>query len=115
MATIETVRHTAGQLLGIVRHPEGLRAEHDELLTQAYNEVYDKLKEENLNEWSAAGPVPDRFVDPVAGLMAFKLTDRLGISGDRYARILARRNSAMTEIRTIATPPYNSTEEADYF
>lgn len=115
MATIEEVRHKAGRLLGVTRFGQALRAEDDQLLAEAYTQVYDELKDEGLDIWAPSGVVPDKIAPHLAALMAFNVVDDKGVSAERYSRILNQRNIAKPEIRKYATPPYESVDEpADY-
>jgi len=115
MADIQAVRKRAGMLLGIVSQPESLRAEHDALFVEIYDEVYDDLDREGLAEWSKAGAVPDSVAPHVAALMAFSAAVPLKISGEQFNRVLALRNVAKPEIRKIVLPDFESLERpVDY-
>ena len=102
-------------MLGIVKKPESLRSEHDTILTEAYDQEYAALKKEGLAIWASSGTVPDAVMPHLAALMAFQVADDLGISNDRYNRILSRRNVAMPEIRAYVTPEYEYTDDPTDF
>ena len=115
MATVAETKHKAGRMLGIARFGQSLKSEHDLLLQESYEQIYDDLDEEGLAIWASTGEVPERVVKHVAALIAFDVADDLGVAGDRYTRILAKRNVAMPEIRRLTTPAHESVEEeTDY-
>jgi hypothetical protein len=115
MATVDETKHKAGRMLGVVRFGQSLNSAHDLLLQEAYEQVYDDLAEEGQAIWASTGDVPRRVMPHVAALMAFSVTTDVGVSGDRYAAILAQRNVAKPEIRRLTTAAHETVNEpADY-
>jgi hypothetical protein len=115
MATVSETKHKAGRMLGVVRMNQALKPDHDALLEEAYGQVYDDLKEEGHAIWASTGTIPDSCMPHVAALMAFSVTTDVGVSGERYAAILAQRNVAKPEIRRLVTAAHETVNEpTDY-
>jgi|TARA_Y100000296_G_scaffold87229_1_gene130775 hypothetical protein len=117
MATKAEVRDMAAGLLG--RHRLG-QAINDALkirLDQAYDYVYADLKDEQLTIWASAAnsTIPNGVAPHVASLMAFDATSDVGVSQERFERILIKRNIAKPMIRKIVTPIYESLDESEDF
>lgn len=113
MATTRSqLRQRAAQLLGITRLGQARRAEYDARLTDAYATVYADLKKDALNTWaSTSDAINDALVPHLAALMAFECCDDIGVSNDRYARIMAKRNVATGEIRRLVKPNHESLDD----
>jgi hypothetical protein len=115
MATVAETKHKAGRMLGVVRMLQALKAEHDALLQEAYDQAYADLDEEGYATWASTGEVPDAVMPHLAALMAFSVCTDLGVSAERYQAILAQRNVAMPNIRRLTTPAHESVDEpTDY-
>lgn len=115
MATVAETKHKAGRMLGVVRMLQSLKPDHDALLQEAYTQAYADLKEEGYATWTSTGAVPDPVMPHLAALMAFSCTTDIGVSGERYAAILANRNVAKPEIKRLVTAAHETVEEpTDY-
>ena len=107
----------AAGLLGRHRLGQAITDDIKIRLDQAYDYVYADLKDEQLTIWASASgaTIPDGVAPHVAALMAFDATSDIGVSEERYQRILVKRNIAKPNIRKIVTPIYESLDEQTDF
>jgi len=105
MATLAELRDTAAGLLGRHRLGQAIPDSLKVRLDRAYDYVYSDLKDEQLTIWSstAGTTIPDGVAPHVAALMAFEASSDIGVSEERYQRILIKRQLALPGIRKIVT------------
>ena len=113
-ATVTTqadIRSRAASMLGRLRLGQSLDDVLDTRLQKAYNEVYLDLKDDQIVTWAQAADLPSAMVPHVVALMAFNCTTDIGVSDDRYQRIVNARNIAKREIRRLSTPQYEAVDK----
>lgn len=115
MATKAELRSKVAQTLGILPIGQTLASQHQTRIDEAYDEVYNDLREEGLNVWASDGECPDRVTPWMVAYMASTLTEDYPISEARYVRIMNKAGTngdrAKREIRRVTTPAYVSTDE----
>lgn len=111
MATVAETKQRAGEFLGVVGVGGTLSAPADARLQQAYDEEYADLKDDGLAIWASTGTVPNDVMPHLAALMAYNAADSFGVSGERFNRIVVRRNAAPAKIRSAVTPAYESFDD----
>lgn len=115
MATKAKVKEEAAHILGILRPGQSLVAPYILKIEEYWDETYDELKEEELDVFPTAGPVPDRLKPHLAVLIAMKGAETFGIPDARYMRLVTKQGAALREIRKHVQPKYESeTEQEDY-
>lgn len=82
---------------------------------QAYNEVYDDLKDQSLNFWSNIGEIPNRFVPYVSALIIENLKVGIPISQERYARVFPTIQKAKFKISELGSQKYETTSKPVYY
>ena len=116
MATAATIRNKASFKLGIGARGQTLEGSVSKDLDEAYDEVYARLRDEDLVNWHSTSEVPDEIVSPVVDLVAFSRVDEYGVSGERYQRIAIAANQAEIRIRRSIQDDYFTDEsEAKYY
>ena len=119
MATKAEVRNTAAGMLGRRRLGQAITNDLKTRLDEAYNYVYADIKDEGLNTWASTGAIPDEVAPMVSALMAYNATNDVGVSKERYARIVAVTGldgeRAMQKIRRKTTPDWESLDEPEDF
>lgn len=107
--------------LGLVRLNGSLQNQDNTRISSAYDEVYERLKEEGLAVWSSTGTVPTSIVPYVCLLMAQNcvMSGSYGVPIDRYQRIMSEAGPdgrrARANISAIVIPEQESTIEVkDY-
>lgn len=88
--------------------PQGQQATNAQStdLKAAYDEVYDRLAEDDLVTWGSGQNVPDRFVQPVVALMAANRVNEWSVPQAKMQAIISEANNAMTLIRRLVAEPY---------
>ena len=86
MATAAEIRDKAAFKLGVKTLGQALENSVSKDLDEAYTEVYNRLRAEDLVNWDSAAEVPDDIVSPVVDLVAFARAVEYGIAGQRYQR-----------------------------
>ncbi len=99
MATAAQIRDKAGFKLGVKDLGQALENSVSSDLEDAYQEVYSRLRDEDLVSWSLISEVPNELVSPVVDLVAFARADEYGVSGERYQRIAIAASQAEIRIR----------------
>jgi len=117
MATLDDVRNLAAGLLGRHRLGQAINNDVKVRLDSAYDYVYADLKDEQLTIWAKASGtvIPDGVAPHVAALMAFDSTGDIGVSDERYQRIVNKTALAKPAIRKIVTPIYESLDDSEDF
>ena len=116
MATAAEIRDKAGSKLGIKTLGQALENSVSSDLDEAYIEVYDRLRAEDLVNWDISAEVPSDIVDPVVYLVAFARATEYGIAGERYQRIASLASHSETRIRRSLQNDYFTDEtEAKYY
>ena len=116
MATAAEIRDKAGLKLGVRALGQTLDNAVSSDLDAAYDEVYAKLRDEDLVSWHSTAEVPDELVSPVVDLVSFARVDEYGVSGERFQRIALAASSAEIRIRRSLEDDYfKDTNEAQYF
>ena len=115
MATKATIRDRAANELGLLPVGQSLASQHSTRLETAYDEVYAQLKVEGLNVWASDASCADELTPHVVALVAFNCLNTYPVSGDRYQRITFTASQAVSRIKALVTPEYESIEEpTDY-
>lgn len=115
MATKAEVKNETLYLLGLLAVGDTAAAADDTYMDTKWDVVFDDLKDEGLDGWPTAGPVPDKCVDHVAALMALSAMDTYSVDQVRYQRIVNKAQVAKIEIRRLLTPRHESLDEpVDY-
>lgn len=113
------IRDRAATELGRLRLGQGLQHQDKERIEAAYDEVYDEIADDGLAVWPQAGPVPDKLVPYVSGLVALRCANTYGISGERMQRITLLTGSdgrgAMRRIRWLVEQEYESPDDPTDF
>jgi hypothetical protein len=116
MATAAQIRDKAGFKLGVKALGQALENSVSSDLDDAYTEVYNRLRDEDLVSWDISAEVPDEVVSPVVDLVAIARVDEYGVSGERYQRISIAASQAEIRIRRSLQDDYFTNEnEAVYF
>ena len=115
MATKAEVRSRVAHMLQRVRLGQSLPSDLSARIDDAYDEVYQDLKDDQLVTWASAGTIPDKVAPHLIALMAFNCTDSIHVSDSLLQRITAKRNIAKREIRRVVTPQYESLDEPEDF
>ena len=80
MTTKANVKQQAGELLKLVAVGQGIPAEYDSVLDDAWDEVTARLQVLELAAWDTAGPIPDEVTPYFAGLMGLHKMNQVGTS-----------------------------------
>jgi hypothetical protein len=116
MATAADIRNKAGALLGVKALGQTLQNSVSSDLDAAYDEVYARLRDEDLVSWHSTAAVPDEVVSPVVDLVAFARVNEYGVSSERYQRIAIAASQAEIRIRRSLQDDYFTDQsEAVYF
>jgi len=116
MATAAEIRDKAGFKLGVKTLGQALENSVSSDLDEAYNEVYDRLRAEDLVNWDISADIPTDVVDPVVYLVAFSRAVEYGVSGERYQRIAIAASQSETRIRRSLQDDYFEDEsEAKFY
>lgn len=116
MATAATIRNKAASKLGVKAIGQTLESAVSSDLDAAYDEVYARLRDEDLVSWHSTAEVPDELVSPVVDLVAFARADEYGVSNERYQRLMLAASQAETRIRrSIQDDYFTDEEEAKYY
>ena len=116
MATAAQIRDKAGFKLGVKALGQALENSVSSDLDDAYTEVYNRLRDEDLVSWDVAAEIPDEVVSPVVDLVAFSRVDEYGVSTERYQRIVSAASQAEVRIRRSLQDDYFTNQnEASYF
>jgi len=85
-------------------------------IDEAWDAVFDDLKDEQLAIWAIAGPLPKAsLLPPVADLMAFDCSGDIHVSAALQNKINLRLVRAKPAIRRIVTPTFRSVTEPEDF
>ena len=115
MATKAEVRSRVAEMLQRVRLGQSIPSALTTRINDAYDEVYQDLKDDQLVTWAVAGTIPDKVAPHLVALMAFNCTDSVHVSDALFNRIVAKRNIAKNEIKRVTTPQYESLDEPEDF
>ena len=116
MATAAQIRNKAGFLLGVKALGQTLTNSVSSDLDEAYDEVYARLRDEDLVSWHSTQDVPDELVSPVVDLVAFARINEYAVSDSRYQRISLAASQAEIRIRRSLQDDYfTNQDEAVYF
>ena len=116
MATAAEIRNKAGSKLGIKAFGQALENAVSSDLDAAYDEVYARLRDEDLVSWHSTAEVPAELVSPVVDLVAFARVDDYGVSGEKYQRIAVAATQAEIRIRRSLQDDYfQDDNEAVYY
>ncbi len=118
MATPLEVKNSALRSLGVIRFRGAADPEHQAEISEAYDELYARLKDEELVSWSATGNIPAKWATTVIDLLAFSRANQFSVSNDRFAR-LAGAASVAERYKFVLnaddyTPPVEEEEPTDY-
>ena len=114
MATAAEIRDKAGFMLGVKTLGQALENSVSSDLDDAYTEVYERLRAEDLVNWTT--DIPNDVVSPVVDLVAFARATQYGVSGERYQRIILAAQQAEIRIRRSLQDDYFTDEtEAKYY
>lgn len=105
MASVNEVKAQALRELGVLQVGQDADAQDDAEMEDAYNAVYEILKEEGLAVWASDGTIPNKIRDQVVALMAMSRTTIYPVSDKRYARIQAKAAAAIPSIKSLVNPP----------
>lgn len=115
MAAQSEVRKRALLKLGVGARAQNPTSDQTDDMTNAYNEIYERLSEKKLAFWAQTGTIPDKVANQVAALMAFERVNDYGISNERYQRVAVEASRAEPMIRMHAVPTYESSEYPEDF
>lgn len=119
MATASEIRDRAANDLGMLRLGQSLQAQDSTRITDAYTEVYAKLRKNGLATWASTAEVPDEVVPHVVAMVARNCLNTYSCSQERYQRIMiaagAEDKTALREIRCLVNPDHPSMSEPDNF
>lgn len=119
MATKAEVRNTAAGMLGRRRIGQAINDAVKTRLDESYAYVYADLKDEGLAIWASTGTIPDEIAPLVSALMALDASNDIGISKERYQRIILKTGAdgefAKQKIRRKVTPDYESLDDPEDF
>ena len=119
MATVAELRQRVGEELALITIGGTLKSQDNTRITDAYDEIYARLKKEGLAFWITTGPVPDQFVPYVALMMEENLLTAYSVPDARYKRIKADAGDdgkkAMMAITRLSLSDYASTDDAEDF
>lgn len=100
------VRNRALVILGKLARGQtaeaGLAADMDD----AYDQVYDALKKQNMVSWSSTDSIPNEFVQDVALLMAMSRAE--SAPNERYQRVMLMAQGAYSRIAANINGEYES-------
>ena len=99
MATAAQIRNKAASKLGIKAIGQTLENAVSSDLDEAYDEVYARLRDEDLVSWHSTAEVPDEVVSPVVDLVAFARADEYKVNGEKYQRLMLAASQAEVRIR----------------
>lgn len=102
------IRDRVGQAIGLVQVGQTMEDQDKTRIEQAYNEVYEELKEQSLNFWSLTGAIPDRFVPYVIALIVQNVNVDYSIPTERFARIAPTIQIAKLKISELGNQKYIS-------
>ena len=85
--TKSELRDRAAHDLGKIRLDGSLQHQDKVRIEQGYDEVYDELEEEGLATWPIDGPIPNKVVKYVSGLVALNCALTYSLSQERLAAI----------------------------
>lgn len=116
MATAAEIRNKAGSKLGVKAIGQVLENAVSSDLDSAYDEVYARLRDEDLVSWHSTAEVPDELVSPVVDLVAFARADEYKVNGEKYQRLLLAARHAEARIRRSLQDDYFTDDnEAVYY
>ena len=119
MSTKAEVRNRAAELLGRLRVGQSINDALKIRLDDAYDEVYKRLKTKQLTIWAQTGTIPDEVMPFLAVLMAQNAQLSMGVSDERAQRILIEAgpngDTAISQIRDVTTPPFDSVTNVEDF
>ncbi len=102
---------TASDYLGILTLGQALQDQDKERIEEAYDEVYEYLKEKKLATWASTASVPTNLVPHVVVMVADNCHQTYGVSPERLSRIQRDFVRAEPKIRDLVLPEYISQEE----
>ena len=112
--TKQQIRDRSAEMLGFNPIRQPLESNIASRIEQAYDEIYEILKEEGLAIWGSSGNVPNKLAPFVIYLVAQNCIS-LGTTPERISIINIGAQEATSNIRRYVTPDYASQEEAkDY-
>lgn len=116
MATAAKIRDKAGQKLGVKALGQALESSVSDDLDDAYTEVFERLRAEDLVSWHSTEEVPEELVSPIVDLVAFQRVDEYGVNSERYQRLAVAASQAEVRIRrTLQVDYFTNEDEAVYF
>ena len=77
---------------------------------QVYDEYYAELDEHQIVDWTSSESVPNKYAYWVISVVAYRLANDLGVSGERYMRIKVDNDMAEAELRRLFVDYYTPTE-----
>ena len=115
MSTKQEVIDRAASMLGRLRVGQSINAALNTRLSDAYDEVYQDLKDDELVTWAQTGTIPDKITPHLAALMAESCMIDIPVSTERYGRIGLKASAAKRNIRRLVTVKYVDLDDArDY-
>jgi len=115
MSTQAEVRNRAASMLGRRRNGQAINDALNTRLKDAYDEVYQDLKDDQLVTWAQAGTIPDKITPYFAALMAENCVIDIPVSDSRYKRIAIKASTAKRNIRRLVTAKYVDLDDARDF
>ena len=113
MVSASELRDRIAQELGLLQLGQSLQSQHAARITQAYAEVYKKLKEDGYATWAYSGDVPDEFVQNIVFLAAENCLGTYGVSDKRFERIKLGARNAQRDVMKYASIGYVSQGQAE--
>lgn len=101
----------ASDYLGILPLGQALQHQDSTRILQAYNEVYEYLKEKKLATWAFTASVPTELVPYIVVMVAENCHQTYGVSQERLLRIQTDFIKAEPKIRGLVFPEYISQED----
>jgi|TARA_R110000796_G_scaffold29536_1_gene79716 hypothetical protein len=117
MGTKAELNARVAGFLGRKRPSQPINDELNTRINEAFDSVYADLKDDQLVTFPSTetSSLPNAQMPHLAALMAFDCTSDIGVSAERYQRIVSARNIAKTNIRRLTTPKYETVDGAEDF
>lgn len=119
MAAKADIIQNVGENLALVPVGQDLEDQDKTRISEAYEQAYDRLKEEGLASWASTAEVPTRVVPFFTDMISERLLTKYSVPDARYTRIKtdAGQNgeNAMRKIAEVVLPDYDSINDStDY-
>lgn len=119
---LEDFQRRVAQRLSVLPVAGSLSAEDASLIQGAYSGLLQELGEHNLAWWNADEAVPDKYTDPLIGMVAARLVDDFTIPEPRRTQLIAQGafglpSASMDErrLRSLTRAGPSESSEIEYY